>query len=167
LDRVWLIALVLLFLGWTGLQYMAAQRKHAERALTKRQAALALEGERRQRELALFEHEQAGKRWAFDFHGMRVALGDIPVRAEEPSYAVYDLKRGDSGAWYYRLPDASPSRRVALLKPVARDQTQAEGVAPAYELETLAERPEWVAVPEVLAAKVEVRYELFLRHFQR
>ena len=164
---MWLIALLLLFLGWVGLRHVAAERKLAERALTKRQAALALEGERRQRELALFEHEQDGKRWAFDFLGMRVALGAVVERAEAPDYRVYDLKRAEAGAWYYRLPDAPPSRRVALLKPVARDEPQAEGAVPAYELQAVAERPEWVAVPEVLAAKVEVRYELFLRHFQR
>jgi hypothetical protein len=163
---VWLLVLVLVLLGWLVIRHLAAERRARELEMARYRAALSIEVKHHRRELSTFEHEQDGTRWEFDFENMTVAVVLEAAEPVELEYSTYDLKRGEGGAWHYRMPDAAHRQRVAALGEVVADETHGGRADALLELESLGERPEWTPVPEALGAKVETRYELFLRHYK-
>ncbi len=148
---MWLFLLLLALLAWFVVRHLAAERQARELAMARHRAALALEVKQHQHELATFDHEQDGVRWEFDFDAMTV----------ERDYQTYDLKRSDGGVWhYYRPPESAQREPAGELAAVAADESAQPELASQRE-------PQWLAVPEPLAAKVESRYERFLRHYRR
>jgi hypothetical protein len=162
---VWLLVLVLLV--WLVMRHLAAERRARELEMARYRAALSIEVKHHRRELSTFEYEQDGARWEFDFESMTVVVSFEPPAPVELDYRTYDLKRGERGAWHYRMPDVVHRQRVAELSDGAADEAHGGRADAQSELESLGERPEWTRVPEALAAKVESRYELFLRHYKR
>jgi hypothetical protein len=142
---VWLFLVLLALLAYFVLRHLAAERQARELSMAQHRAALALEVKQHQHELATFDHEQDGVRWEFDFDAMTVEL----------DYRTYDLKRSDGGVWHYRPPESAHRERLV---------EQAPGVSEGPARAPL--EPQWQAVPEALAAKVESRYERFLRHYR-
>ena len=161
---MWLFLLLLGILAWFVMRHLAAERQARELAMAQHRAALALEVRQHQRDLSSFEHEQDGVRWEFDFDNMTVSMASAPGDADDA--APCDLKRSDGGVWHYRVPEAANRRRIEALKRDASDESHADRGNAQRELEALGEQPQWIAVPDALSAKVESRYERFLRHYK-
>jgi hypothetical protein len=120
----------------------------------------------RHAELAAFELKLGRDLYQFDFAAMVVDVAYEPSFPSSLDWERYDLRRGEGGAWHRRLPDERFRGLVAHYKPMVADPSHARHADAEMLLASLGERPEWIAIPEAVAAKVETRYELFLRNFK-